>query len=338
MNRVAMPAGSFRLPVYARPVGSVVNGEGGHRSGWPYVAAFLREHQSPEGMLVEDFVERTFNPARRAPTLRERVLPTPTTPPTWREPWVGIFHYPPNLPEWLAPSSHPSRVFAEKRFRKSAPHLKGAIALSDYLAEWLRGELSVPVTVIKHPTEFPEARFRWEAFVANQEKKLVQVGWFLRNYRAIYQVGVPPGFTKVHLTQDKPHVLQAQERTDKHTALSKRPDVGETRVVSWLENDEYDRLFTENIIFMELLDASANNAVIESIVRETPLVVNRHPAVVEYLGAEYPLFYDDLHEVEHLLTMPLIEEAHRYLRAMDKEDLRVEHFAERLDQFIRTVS
>ena len=43
-------------------------------------------------------------------------------------------------------------------------------------------------------------------------------------------------------------------------------------------------------MILSLVDASANNAVIDCIARATPLLVNPHPAVIEYFGADYPTY------------------------------------------------
>ena len=235
-------------------------------------------------------------------------------------------------------SVHLCNVLDSKGFKKSLPHLRGAIALSDYLAEWLRTELDVPVASIKHPTELTSTKFTWNAFTANHDKKLVQVGFFLRNYRAIYQVDPPEEYQKVYVAEDRQSIIEARKRVDTYSPYRRRPDIGEVQVVSWLEHAEYDQMFSRNVIFMELFDASANNAIVEAIVRETPVVVNRHPAVVEYLGREYPLFYDDISEVRRLLELTNVRRAHEYLRAMDKSDLTIEHFVTSINDFISKVT
>lgn len=333
--------GPIRLPRHLRQMGS--KGQYKHRSGWPFVVSALAEAEGFADCLVDDYVERTFavKPNAGGLSLRRLVKQAASvvgkTSASWQEPWVGIFHNPPNFPEWYSPAAHPQAIFAGRAFRKSLPSLRGAVALSEYLAEWLRDELSVPVVAIKHPTEFPQRRFDFSAFERSDSKKMVQVGWYLRNYRAIYQVEVPRWLQKVHLEQQGTAIEEARLRTDRCSPHRTRPDRGAVEVLSWLEAEAYDRLLTESVVFIELLDASANNAVIEAIVRETPLVVNRHPAVVEYLGPGYPLYYDDLEEVRDLLTMEAIEEANRYLREMDKSDLRVEHFIDRLRGFVNGV-
>ena len=321
------------------------SGQYKHRSGWPYVVEALQQARTGDRLALVDYVERTFkyNPDRSGVQrlLRDwalQVLPLRWVSPTQGTPWVGIFHHPPNLPEWFDPAAPLPTIFAGGRFRRSRPYLRGAIALSDYLAEWLRDELGVPTLAIKHPTEFPASTFSWDAFASNPDKKVVQIGWYLRNYRAIYQVPVPETLQKVHLAQQGAAIAEAKRRTDRYSPYRGRPDRGDVRTLSWLENEEYDRLLTENIVFLELFDASANNAIIEAIVRETPVVVNRHPAVVEYLGANYPLLYTTLDEVPDLLRMARLKEAHDYLHAMDKSDLRITHFITTVQRFLSEIS
>lgn len=47
--------------------------------------------------------------------------------------------------------------------------------------------------------------------------------------------------------------------------------------------------------------------------RGTPIIVNRFPAVVEYLGESYPLYFDNIDNVRDILTRDRIEAAFRYL-------------------------
>src|SRR5262249_1493405 len=92
-------------------------------------------------------------------------------------------------------------------------------------------------------------------------------------------------------------------------------------------NDEYDDLLTKNIVFLPLFDSSANNALIECIVRNTPVVVNRLPAVEEYIGAGYPLYFDDLKHASALLgDFEAILRATKYLEQLDKRKFTKEYF------------
>jgi len=101
--------------------------------------------------------------------------------------------------------------------------------------------------------------------------------------------------------------------------------------INYLSNDDYDRLLSENIVFIDLIDASACNTVIECIARNTPILVNKLPAIVEVLGPHYPFYYESIEEANYKLSdYNYINEAHHYLKSMDKSFLRIETFIEKL--------
>lgn len=50
-------------------------------------------------------------------------------------------------------------------------------------------------------------------------------------------------------------------------------------VIEHLSDSAYDELLSENVVFLNLIDASAVNTVIECVVRNTPLIINRLPAI-----------------------------------------------------------
>ena len=76
------------------------------------------------------------------------------------------------------------------------------------------------------------------------------------------------------------------------------------------------------------------NTVVECIVRCTPLVINRLPALEEYLGEDYPLFYEG-YSLEKV-TRKRIRQGHEYLKRLDKSKLRIETFISRFEDLLRT--
>jgi hypothetical protein len=83
-----IPEPGIRLPLHLKQMGDPEHC--GHRSGWRFVMDHLRQKVNPLGILVDDFVERTFQ--------------HDCYDQEWQEPWIGIFHHPPNLPGWFDPS------------------------------------------------------------------------------------------------------------------------------------------------------------------------------------------------------------------------------------------
>jgi len=314
-------SGTFiRLPLHLRQIG-----EKKHRAGWPFVVERLGKFHRPEGILFDDFIERSFQ--------------TPKERQTWREPWIGVFHHPPNLPDWLDPAAPIKTIIATAEFQESLPHLRGAIALSEHLGGWLRGVLRCPVLVRKHPTAIPDVMFSLERWEGQSMRRIIQVGWYARNHRAIYQVEVPQGFRKIHLLPDKPWVRRAIGRSDEFSPYREHKWIGEVDVMGEANNSQYDYLMATSVVLNQYWDVSASNTVIEAIARNTPMLVNRHPALIEYLGANYPLFFDELRDVRAMLESPdLIRQGWKYLMEMDKSWLSVDRFADDVIAFVRSLS
>jgi polysaccharide pyruvyl transferase WcaK-like protein len=111
-----------------------------------------------------------------------------------------------------------------------------------------------------------------------------------------------------------------------------REKISSVNIIEKLENNQYDELLNSSLVFLNLIDASAVNTVIECIVRETPILVNRHPALEEYLGKDYPLFYDELTQASSLLQYDQILKANEYLKNKDKDFLKIDNFLSELIQ------
>ena len=60
----------------------------------------------------------------------------------------------------------------------------------------------------------------------------------------------------------------------------------------------YDLLLMQNIVFINLIDASAVNTILECIVRNTPIIVNKIDGIIDYLGEDYPLYYNELSVIQ----------------------------------------
>ena len=102
-------------------------------------------------------------------------------------------------------------------------------------------------------------------------------------------------------------------------------------IIECLSNEEYDEMMTKEILYIQLVDASTVNTVIECLVRNTPILINKHPAVVEILGEDYPLYYSE--EKVKKINLKLIKETTEYLQKRNKESYEIANFIEGL-QFI----
>lgn len=106
-------------------------------------------------------------------------------------------------------------------------------------------------------------------------------------------------------------------------------------VLDRLSNEEYDNLLAENIVFLNLIDCSAVNTVIECVVRGTVLIVNRLPALEEILGVDYPGFYDSIDQAADICkSYEAILKIDQHIGNLDKERYKLDNFVHHLQMII----
>ena len=288
-----------------------------HRCGWNYAIHALEPLHNPNGVLFDGFIESSF--------LWQSSEESPVP---YRQSWVGFVHYPPNMPTWFLYHDSPQSLFKKKAWQESLEHCLGLFCLSEYQAEWLRKQTGKPISALIHPTEIPIVQFDFDKFVQNPSKKIVQLGWWLRKLNSIYQLPIEKdnklGYQKVRLRpvsseaamQQIESLMEKEKDAEKIVFESKYLE--NTLECDRLSNAAYDTLLSQNIAFTFFHDTSANNAVIECIARATPLLINPLPAVVEYLGKDYPLYASTLSEAaDKVMDLPRIQAAHEYLKTCD---------------------
>ena len=291
---------------------------GCHRSGWGFAFTALADLHNPGGIFLDAFIERTFHwhPVAIRPHTR---------------PWIGFVHVPPFVPHWFEHHVSNDAIFSLPEWQESYPHCRGLFTLSEHHRRALQERFpAIPVNSLLHPTEKPALYWSWERFENNPEKKVIQVGFWLRKLYAIHllQAG---GYRKIFLRKKDSnidHLLEVERQFSEYGSLITEEAIRSVENVEFLPDGEYDRMLAENIAFMELYDASANNTIIECIVRHTPVLVNPLPPVKEYLGEAYPFYFTSLEEAaEKLRDRDLIRRTSEYLAILPvKEKLTPEYF------------
>ncbi|MFW6731883.1 MAG: hypothetical protein ACODUE_09155 [Synechococcus sp.] len=270
---------------------------GNHRSGWTWAISLLNQFHKPTSELdCNLFIEKKFvwgcddgdaygvNPS------------------SYNRPWIGFIHVPPLVPRWFQYEQSNDQVFRSRLFKESVMHCIGLATLTDYHRQSLVEKYNppFPIHVIYHPAEAvsEESKFNLDIFFSQQVKTVVQVGWWLRKLSAIRYIETPPDFEKVLLGSSNwsKSIITYCER--RYFDLAELPNCTN---IDFLENDDYDALLKRSIVFIDFYDTSANNAIIECIARGTPCLVPRHPAILEYLGLSYPLYYDRYQDIPKLL-------------------------------------
>jgi lipopolysaccharide biosynthesis glycosyltransferase len=282
-----------------------------HRGGWGSVLRTLKNYS-----VLEDSASNYFLSMVDEVYLWKQHHLRPTGP------WCGVVH--------CTPSTTPafklcnlSIMIKNEIFLEDLKTCMVLFTLSEYISTYLRENIPNPPKIVTlfHPIEPCDAMFTMDKYMANPDKHLIQIGQQLRIVSSIFKIR-PKGFKRLWLTGN-PDMKRCMEllRCEYNGPV-------EPGMVYYTETyEEYDSLLEKNIVFIDLYDSAANNTVLECIIRNTPIIVNRTPGVVEYLGSEYPLYFNTLDEVSGLLKLKKLQSAHDYLCAMDKSRFTMDHFA-----------
>lgn len=256
-----------------------------------------------------------------------------------KKPWVGMLHYTPDLPPTFPEFETLQGVLAAEAFKQSLPWCRALIVFSNRNAEFLSAALpGVKVVVMKHPTGVTgkPQMFDLEKFKSRSAGwKLTMVGQQYRRLATLLKVRTK--YPKVWLPGDR--------KLDKHSFAQRlkrdvnapaNPDLNSFEIAYTLDFSQYDDFVLNNIIILDVFDAAANNAVMEAIVMANPIFVRRHRSIMEYLGPQYPLFFDELADLERMIAtessvIQNMRAGHEYLKDLPtKKELTLEWFSSSL--------
>ena len=203
--------------------------------------------------------------------------------------WIGVAHQHKMYLNKIDFSDHIINQYIDK--------CKCLIVLTDYMKEYWKSKFpNLKVLKLFYPCPERENIFNFKDFLINPSIR--SLGKWGRSYNIWDALDSP--YRKQPSSKDK-----------------------------FLDAKEFDKTFINTIQFIDLEDASANTGVTECIQRNTPLLICKHPAVIEYLGKDYPFYFSSLEEADMKINnVSIIKDTHAYLKNMDKQFLSIDYFIE----------
>lgn len=346
-----------------------------HRSGWQFIVnnlvVELNQQVNTIPLIVDTYVDKTFHWNQEFYKLKG-VIP-------YTQDWVGFIHH--TFSDYNNQYNCMS-LFTNKHFIQSLEKCQCLIVMTNYLKQQIQDALEelyssgqlhnkVAVEVIYHPSEQAENLFSWDNFVDNENRKVVQIGNWLRNVYSIYALQLSKssfvtGKVVVKNKNSEAYFLPNGFFTD----LAKYLNIDESsfdgvmdickissqnmhvkgmfehlvdneksvETLEYLNNEQYDDLLSKNVVFINLVDASAVNTLVECILRHTPILVNPIEPVVEVLGEDYPLYYTTVYEASKLLEdNDKLKKGYDYLVKMDKTRFYIDTFVHDISQVFQRV-
>lgn len=279
---------------------------GQHRSGWNFVVSCLQSLHSDSGIKLETFIEKKFVFGGEEGEAFKNFKAHDT-------PWIGIAHIPNNIPFIMDTNFTAEKYKDTNLWRSSFGNCVGLFATSKYLARDLGRMLKIDVDGFLHPTSLDCELFSIKKYTATDVKKVVQIGVYGRKTTSIFQLDInrlKHQKLVVGIRSPNAYLMLLTESYLYDIPL----ESGNVEILGYLTNGEYDKLLSESIALVDFYDSSANNAIIECMARATPIIAKRHAASIEYLGANYPMFFDHIDEVsDDFLDIDRVFMTHKYL-------------------------
>lgn len=272
-----------------------------HRSGWNYVSSYLKSrYKNIQGISFYEWADGEFRDHRSID-----------------HPWIGILHnvisYPPQYSQRKDIRILCLRdLIKQDFFIRSMKNCLLLFTLSKNTSSFLKSN-GFQATPLTHPAT---ALFEWESF-GNQ---IISVGQWMRKIDSISKLQTD--FKKIILK------VPWQEPYD-------GIDSSGIEFVDYKSPQEYDELLSRSVVYIHMYDVAACNTMLECIMSNTPILTNRLKGSEEYLGEDYPLFYDSMSHAACLLEKEKILMANNYLKNKDKSKFSVEFFCAELDRSMR---
>lgn len=261
--------------------------------------------------------------------------------------WYGIIHYCANLPSYFQNNKETAYeviMYLSKYFKECLGIITLSIFLKNDLKKFLKsiGIHNIPIYSIKHPIDEIPIKFNLDKFINNTNYNVILLGQQYIKVTSIYTIKTQ--YPKIWLSgiknKDKLNKIIIKEGEYLNLDISKfNKDV---KCIFTNTDQEFDDLIMNNIIIISLFDASANNSLLECMEMNIPAFITRLPACEEYLGKDYPMFFNKLEEIESIinnkdLLHDVYTETYNYLCNLNKDSIRYTHFNSELLKIVNNL-
>lgn len=278
-----------------------------HRGGWRSIVQALAERlHDPRGVLCHTYADSLLAWKSRLPS-----------------PWVGFLHGPVRTIEGMESQyKHPwslEAFFSDESCHDVLSECLGLFTFSSHTRRYVEARAKCPVYNLTYPAVFVDRPFSVDRFLKNPDKKLLLIGHWLRRWQDFYDLRT--------VALQKCLLKGADVDYDSLEESFRLRVDSNVRILPRVADEEYDRLLSENIVFLPLHDVAAATVLVECIVRNTPVLLNRLEGHGDYLPDDYPYYYDTLEEAAFKADdLRTVIRAHECLRDLPKRRFAIDSF------------
>ena len=286
-----------------------------HFNGWVYIIEYLSKNFSRKDFLLHPFLDRDVLFFRDKLSQLKNV------------PWVGIVHFPTDGAPLIHPNINSKEVIKYINSSDIKDKCSGLITLTSKAQKVLSKLTDIPIYRAWHPKCVDGYKFNFNKYF--KQPSLQHPGKAYRNFYPFFNLDTdlpksiniePENLWLIDSTLE----LHGKKRSDYKVKISTK----------FHNNKKYIKQLSQSIGFGYYYDCEASNSILEHLMTNTPIVVNRLPSIEEYLGKDYPMYYENIsHDPDTFLyNKKFIKEVESYLFSRSQ----MKEFS--LDFFCKTIN
>jgi hypothetical protein len=288
-----------------------------HFYGWGYIINELKHsiEFANEGPTLHTFTDCIFWPDK------QRHLPHSS--------WIGFVH--------SSVLGQPGRnykfsldnLISHPNFINSLDQCQLLVTLTDHTANYLRSKVDLPIK----STFLPKVHFgdHFDIDKYFHKPTLRHNGFELRNVSRFFELQTAIE-RNIYIGHQHNYDLIINEL--KLNQISPQ-NTSVNIIFKFLNNVNYAQELSSTIGFSHYYDCAASQGLLEHIMSHTPLIINKIPPIIEYLGVDYPMYYENVsHNIDkYLLDKSFIQQTSDYLKQQSqRKEFTIEHFCEFVNQ------
>ena len=242
------------------------------------------------------------------------------------KPWVGIIHFPTHGAPLLHPEVNSINVVKKINASEYKDRCNGLIVLTNKAKDVLSKFTDIPIHRLWHPKFVGKNTFDITSYFRNPIIR--HPGKAYRDFYPYFQFNT--GLKKeIHIEPESKWLID-QTLELSGALINDSISINTT----FLKENKYIKNLITSIGFGYWFDCEASNSILEHLMTHTPIVANRLPSIVEYLGKDYPMYYDDIKmdPDKFLLDKKIIHDTSSYLKDRSKKNrFTVENFCKQIN-------
>ena len=272
-----------------------------HFNGWVSIINELKTRFTRQDFIIHPFLDRDVL------FFRDKLLQLK------QQNWVGFVHFPTHGAPLLHPDINSVNVVKYIDTSEYKEGCKGLIVLTEKARNVLSKITNIPIIRLWHPKYTLNYKFNIDKYF--NQPTLRHPGKAYRNFYPFFQIQTSLK-KKIHIEPENLPLI--------HSCLElhgyKVQDFSVKIKTKFLSDKKYIKKLTSSIGFGYYYDCEASNSILEHLMTHTPTIVNRLPSIEEYLGSDYPLYYENVISDldKFLLDRQFIQDTSNYLKSRSK--------------------